>query len=689
MCALTTSAYGRTLLLLPSVNSEQHAIQAQQDIETILVKQLNKKLHNVQVASKIDSICSDQPCDSDIQVLSRLISRYPLVDLVLFYSVPLSENKTAFITAYDPYSQTEIFNIVLESDQVANWQTNVIASALGQQATINIENLQHSVQIELALKGFSVEELVPVTTFLLSLSQENQVKLIKTLNQNYALSSIMPVVETHYSVYSDMTVTHLYNELVRFWELQNIDVDMSFEREDARLTISRIGNPYTPSMVTLGLVAIVGLVLIYLSLHRYFFHNRLEYLAEKKYVEEWLATYKKASKNIFKVSDHWKSQLNFWQQINRESQQLEKQAKIFYDAGDLHTAKLFISKALNINASAPLANKLIREIEKEESSSKQLTDREQWVRNKIAKAMSNFRNDSIYKALRQAYQAESSIREDKHFKKQLKAITKLINRINGQASYQYSRLHIRHNNLPEQISLGCEEKLMIGRENDTLTKDFVGVVAIEHKGLSRIGRQTLIYRDEKGFWLEDLGSTNGTYVNGKKLESSYCIQDTDKLLFGADSQIAGVVLNVQLYNQADALHLSLEKNMHENQGIRELAQLWPDYMHAARMEYWVTKIPLVLCMDKDSKALSLSTERKKYGNNVAICRIELLPYASVAPIGDANVNVEGQPLLGKMPVILPMQLEFDGEIITLTADSYTQIKQSSHFQHQTRLMQED
>ncbi len=46
------------------------------------------------------------------------------------------------------------------------------------------------------------------------------------------------------------------------------------------------------------------------------------------------------------------------------------------------------------------------------------------------------------------------------------------------------------------------------------------------------GRHARIYRQDSGYWVEDVGSTNGTFLNGKRLKKSHKLRFGDKIALG-------------------------------------------------------------------------------------------------------------------------------------------------------------
>lgn len=46
------------------------------------------------------------------------------------------------------------------------------------------------------------------------------------------------------------------------------------------------------------------------------------------------------------------------------------------------------------------------------------------------------------------------------------------------------------------------------------------------------GRHARIYRQDGGYWVEDAGSTNGTFLNGRRLKKSHKLRLGDKIALG-------------------------------------------------------------------------------------------------------------------------------------------------------------
>lgn len=95
----------------------------------------------------------------------------------------------------------------------------------------------------------------------------------------------------------------------------------------------------------------------------------------------------------------------------------------------------------------------------------------------------------------------------------------------GAGDYAYLKLINRKDSLPFKINehYSIDESLSLGRrgDNDIIIKD--PYVSKDH---------FQIVEDEGGFFLEDLDSANGTYLNGDSIEDAVELKDGDIIKIG-------------------------------------------------------------------------------------------------------------------------------------------------------------
>ena len=84
------------------------------------------------------------------------------------------------------------------------------------------------------------------------------------------------------------------------------------------------------------------------------------------------------------------------------------------------------------------------------------------------------------------------------------------------------RLHLTGGSGPSKW-IELKKKTVIGKREDT-------DVVLTEGGISR--NHCEIYADRDGYYVKDLGSTNGTYVNGNKIQGSIRLKEGSVITLG-------------------------------------------------------------------------------------------------------------------------------------------------------------
>ncbi len=80
-----------------------------------------------------------------------------------------------------------------------------------------------------------------------------------------------------------------------------------------------------------------------------------------------------------------------------------------------------------------------------------------------------------------------------------------------------------------------EEEYILEREVTILGREAINDLVIDDVEVSR--RHTRILREAEGFYVEDLGSTNGTFVNGQRVTSPLLLYHGDTIEMGKSSRL--------------------------------------------------------------------------------------------------------------------------------------------------------
>jgi hypothetical protein len=704
-CAFIGNAHAKKwhLMLIPNAHLSTDANQQSSASPALTVdyssliretmsNELSKELYVVIVPERVFPNCDSSLCgmESVQSALVNVVKLAPEVELVLFYHFDTTSSPFSLrASLIDPISfqtyDTFGVNVLAQNRQdISDGQIRSLARDIGKVISQRLQQTAKRNEFDLVLKGFALGEVAPFSTFALSETQDTRLTLTRSEKEAGRWSEFLPTMETQFTVSSSLTQSQFNQLLVRFFLTEDIDVINEYQRDTNAFVVNRLGNPYTPSLISSVLLVLVALVLMFIFIKRQMYHFQLQTLAEKKAVNQWLSVHSRAKSPWYFLHDKWGNQYSYWQRLERESSELENQAMLFFDAGDVITAKLFISKALNINTDASGAKALMKKIAEQESSEKELSEKEQWVRNKVAKAMNNYRGNQAIKALRQAYQAADASAGEKKLKRQHKAIKRLIHKIIADFSQAHENIELTDLLTGDTCLVSAANELDIGRAASAQgQEDFTGKgnnveFTINHKALSRLGKQCKVSADENGFYIQDQGSTNGSFLQSSVLgKERRSLKHGDVIYLGANSELTAVKLSVEIDSGHSMLKLRVQKQLQHTLEVGDLARAWPDYVNAMRSSAVLTRSDCVLAVDSDTDALRLVSKAELSDNAQlrALAQFTLGQYASLMPLiglkdepGD-RVFCNKEPLYGQVPLLLPCELKWRHQHILI--DAYT------------------
>ncbi|MBT1449405.1 FHA domain-containing protein [Glaciecola sp. XM2] len=669
------------LMLVPQQTSSQQNAQLQSQyakvIEQALAYQLTQSSSTVLHAQSVFGQCTEALCGAESlsDAMQLIANKAEHVELVLLYGISDTTPAMLSVEMIDPVSLEfyDAFNLPLLNSDTQRISLAQIRSLSGDLGTVVANRLREIVKkksFKLVLQGFTLDEVAPFSIYFMSQTNQSELRLTKSEKVDSWMSKYFPIVETHFMASTAATETQFNQLLDRFFKESDIEALIEFDSATQQFLVSRIGNPYAPSLFSRFLMLLALGALLVLIVKRQIYHFQLERYADKKSADQWLDVYAKAKSPWFVLRSKWGNQFSYWQRLQRESQELEKQAQLFFDAGDVISAKLFVSKALNLNADAQMASALITKINHQESSQKALSDKEQWVRNKVAKAMNNYRGNQPIKALRQAYQALASIKGEKQLKRQYKAIKRLIQKVNNDFSETYDHIELTDLDNGDTCVLTTAAQVDIGRfsSKDMRLSLATGTLPlyINHKALSRAGKHLTIQKHANGFYMMDQGSTNGSFVSDETLSSQEprLVVNGDNIKLGADSELTAVKLLAQVDDDHSVLRLRVSNQLTQTLDIADLARVWPDYMHAMRTSLLMTASEAVLAHERSSGEIRLisRSQLKQSDDYIEVLSLTLGKGAKVKPLSEEPMGetlyLNDELLLGMVPLILPCEIKW-------------------------------
>lgn len=694
-----------------SLQNESRMPDSYLSIEKGLIHSLSGSVEKLIDKQRVFGACTFYLCgEQDIaSFMQKVRLNAAQVHLVILYSFGGEQNTTLFVRLLDPLSYQVRFSDSLHLiDGVNEANLFTLGQNMGKLIEARLDGLQPQTQFSLFFDGFLFEELNGLTTKVLANSGNTQLALTESSNTYLLWEEYFTVSNSQYRLSTTLNASQVEQLLTEFFTAQALDVTITFAPMDNQVlqfTIQRTGNPYIPSLVSVAVLSLAFMLLLGVYLRRRHFDYYLHKYEDERNALMWLETYKKASFVLFGLQRKWRSKASYWASLQKESTELADQAKLYFEAGDIDTAKTFLSKSLYSNAANLPAKKLLEAIEEIALNAKSLSGDEQWIRDKLAKAMNNYRQKQPLKALRHLYKAVELAQKTSSLKKQAKAIKKLIKQIKQEFSTSEQSLLINCSHDPLSIVLCQNDTIHLGRRpnNDNIAwisaQD--NVFYINHKSVSRAGQQCSITRKESGFSLVDNSSKNGTFINNNKLvpHQPAKLNNADLIHLGGNIAFVSSAIKVKLSPNEALLELSIDSQSMTLLDKQELNKVWPDNALALRSKLVCLHSECCLVLHRGTQRLHVFelsdlpsesqvgsqtnitfADNENEDTNVwkPLCLIRLGKKASIRPLLSSNdqnaLSLEAMPLLGEVPLILPCSITYLDTHIQLSQYDSTSIR---------------
>ncbi len=504
--------------------------------------ELNKKEINLAIRFNLDV--------NQRRGVSRDTWRYELSA----YLIDLESKKQ--IETHNEYG--EFSNELINCDQqcLSQWfadNARKLAQDMGAILVVKLKNLPRRYQFELNFQQFLSGELLLIhrelknldgfisANLLQELGTENEL-LHQTSGRKYGYVSYLPLDELEMELYS------------RFAQL---GLEVKKAQSNVRtLVFIRNNTPYYFYYVFAIALIFSLLAFAYLTQFKRKHTSALTLLAKGQHAQRWLAYYDKMSQFPFFRQAQWHAQKNTYINNVQLSKNLTDKALECVDSGDYNNAQLTIEKALKLNADNAgvenLKEKLAYSLkgEKQFSSAKSMvtTQPEQAIKllieaKNLNKNLSENVNESLVKA---TFKLALMAFENKEYYKAYSLIDKYINHpsLVGIHNNKLNKLIEIRTNIEQHIQpikgavvgQGALENcyvfssttLELGRDVIDRNHSF----AIGYKPISRSGKQCMFSRKNNKFYLEDQGSTNGSFFNKTQLTAQ------QKVNINKDSQLS-------------------------------------------------------------------------------------------------------------------------------------------------------
>jgi pSer/pThr/pTyr-binding forkhead associated (FHA) protein len=437
---------------------------------------------------------------------------------------------------------------------------------------------------QVSLSGFTTDEVNIVSGIALSGIDNVKASLVSEKTSLHFIGLLLPTIDVTYNVSTLVSPSQFRHQMTRLFERMNVEAYSKFVPQENTFFISRAFTPYTTELIALWATVVGCIYFGFLVVFWNWIQYKLNLYRSLNQASKWV----KCLLSIrtlplpFLIRQKWTRQLPYWEKRVSQADIWLDNANQLVLNHEIESANVFVKKSLEENASNIPAQALETAISQKLSKHQVIDDeREKW-KGLVTKAVEYAQQGNTLAALEKAYTALALCEENAKYNRpvidlQIESVKNLVKRISLNKSLICDGLKLHSIN--QKIQINATSILHIGRgamaanqQKSTEEKTKPRVNAIQkdqhlhvlfaQDTLSRIGRSIAIVRQDNGFIVQDLGSTNGLWLQYKRCEkdSDYVLSDMDQLHLSPPNEIGTIGFQVRHIDSNNSIAFTLCQN---------------------------------------------------------------------------------------------------------------------------------
>jgi len=577
-------------------------------------------------------LCGQNSSEALIQMVRESMGN---VSLVILYSIDSSSG--VLMQAFDPLNRKLTFSVELPfiGSQQSISDAQIRRSLLDASYLLikQIKSQKRVFNVAFSLSGFSQSQLSMLFDIFKSLDvKPSDVRLTRS-ELDVASPSLFSHWQTNtatFSVATSATATQVWQMLQQAKQQKDVNMNIAFNEDPLEFNLQGIGDPFAIQKL---MVAAASLLVIYLLISFTIFliySRRLAVYAQHRRMTDWAMLYQKWKQlpvYVPKKLSHFAVEVQ--QDIKLASELIVvSQDMLNQDDKSAALAHLERAKAIDIAHTKilPLDDLLNASSQNKYLETERLADLKQHVQ----KSVSCLHQAQFPQAYYYAYSAQQLCNIDEY--QERAAIKKLLQKIDSAAIANINNLTLTITNTEVETEQICHGRrvttcissashCLIGRPLMPQTPDDSNglSIPINHPSASRIGRQCKIEVTQQQFFLCDQNSSNGTWLNNKKISPklAQALKTQDTIALANQDDLSPLIFVCKLDEQQQSLMISLDPKISEFHDIPILQNTWHDLPHILNRQWWLVGQGLYLCAksgdEENQKTLEKNLQTAKNG----------------------------------------------------------------------------
>lgn len=387
---------------------------------------------------------------------------------------------------------------------------------------------------KLTLANFTPQEVDIFSGMALSSADDVNSKLLDEKTTLHFLNLFLPSKEITFEISTLLSPSQFREQMSRLFKRMNVEVSSKFIQQDNLFKSTRAVSAYSIQLVVIWSALVIFVLLLTLVVFWSWVQFKLNLYESSNQSAKWVRLVRilKLIPVPFLCRDKWQQQLSYWEKRVSQADIWFDNAQQLLQNYEIESANVFVNKALEDNASNIAAQTLEVEIAEKMSSHQVMQSQREQFKNVVSKAVESAKAGELFDALAHAYSALELCHNHAATGRpaidlQIDSVKNLIQRITANTAQRCAGIIL--NSDEQKIQINCGQSMRIGRPDSKVYHANSVDVTLPQDTLSRVHKGLLIVRQSNGFTIQDLGSTNGMW-----LQYQVCVPNKEFILAEMD-----------------------------------------------------------------------------------------------------------------------------------------------------------
>jgi hypothetical protein len=420
---------------------------------------------------------------------------------------------------------------------------------------------------KLTLVNFTPQEVDIVSSMVLSRTDNVNTILLDEKTKMHFLGLFLPSKEITFELSTFLSPSQFREQMSLLFERMNVEVSSTFIHQDNLFISTRAVSAYSMQLVIFwGALIILVLLLTFLAFWSWV-QFKLNVYESNNQSAKWIRFVHilRLIPLPFLCRNKWHKQLSYWQKRVSQADIWFDNAQQLLQNNEIEAAHIFVKRALESNASNMTAQALEVTIAEQLSKHQAIqNDREQFKK-RVSKAVELAHAGKGLAALEQAYKALELCQRQvavngPSIDLQIESTKNLIQGISAKSGQRCEGIILASGE--QKIHINCAQSMRIGRSSPKAQSDTSADVTLPQDTLSRVHKSIIIARQPNGFTIQDLGSTNGMWLQYRECENNkeYILAEMDQIHLSPPDELGSIGFQVRHIGTNQSIALGLCQN---------------------------------------------------------------------------------------------------------------------------------